>query len=108
MLPRLTTRFDQIPLVAVQIAEDGDRPVGLSPRRLEKLHTACTERRVLAREVVRLQEEPHAPTRLPPDRGGLLRSRRPGEEERCAALPAPATRRRDAHPPLPRCLVRSR
>ena len=48
-----------------------------------------------------MQEEPHPPGRLVPDRGGLLRAVRPGQQQA-----GRGARRPDHHPPLGPSVVR--
>src|SRR5262245_34479643 len=90
--------FHQVPAVPVQVEEHGDPAVGLFAGPFGEAHAAFQERAVVAVEIVGLEEQEHAPARLPADRLQLFRRGSPCEEQRGALAGAG----RDHHPPLAR------
>ena len=77
--------LEEIPLVAVEVFEDGDRSIGFLAGRLEKLNVGGLHEAVIAPEIVGMEKEEDAITCLVADvlellgRGGL------GEEKAGAA-----------------------
>ena len=61
-------RLDQIPQIAVEVGEHRHRAVGLVARRLPELDAALKHRRMVAGEIVRLQEQEDAAAGLVADR----------------------------------------
>src|SRR6185503_701571 len=88
----------QVPQIAVQIREHRHAAIGRVDRRADEAHAFGEERRIVAFEIVGVEEEEDAPARLVADERRLLPSRGAGEEERGAA-PAGAGRG-DQHPSL--------
>ena len=78
-------RFDEVPSVSIPVGEHGHRAVCLVPRLLLELDTPAHVVPVVAPEIVRRQEEEHAPTRLAPDRGTLAFPIRLGKKQRRAS-----------------------
>src|SRR5262249_26842661 len=87
--------LDEVPAVAVEIDEDGDRAVRLVPRLLREPHPTGPHLPVIPPEVVRPEEEEHPPTGLVTDPRRLLRGGRPRQEQSRAAAG-----RADHDPPL--------
>jgi hypothetical protein len=71
----------QVPQVAVEIREHGDGPVGLFPRRPHELHSARRVLAMVAREIVGVEKQEHAPARLVADPRFLLGAHRAREEK---------------------------
>ena len=92
--------MQQVPFVAVEVAEDRDGAVVLVTRRLEKLYPARDEGPVVAREIVRVEKQKHAPAGLVAHRGEFGGVFRLGQEQAAALRPRP--RWRDDHPALAR------
>jgi len=90
--------LEEIPLVAVEVFEDGDRSIGFLAGRLEKLNVGGLHEAVIAPEIVGMEKEEDAITCLVADvlellgRGGL------GEEKAGAA----GARRSEDKPTLTR------
>lgn len=64
-------RLQQIPAITIEIFEHRDRAVSLMPGRFQKVYALHHEGRMVAREIVRPQEEGNPPTGLRTD-GGFL------------------------------------
>jgi len=77
--------LEEIPLVAVEVFEDGDDAVGFLAGRFEETDAAGLVGLVIAPEVVGVEEEEHAATGLIADGEGLLGSGGFGEEKSGAA-----------------------
>src|SRR5687767_223780 len=88
--------LDEVPLVAIQVPEDGNDSVLLIPRRLDELHSAGEKGPVVPMEVICLQEEPHAAAGLVPDGGPLSRIACAAQDEGRVAV----ARWGHQHPPL--------
>lgn len=70
-------RLDQIPEIAIQAFEDGDRPVAGDEGWSHEPDTGVGHGAIVPPEVVRAQKEPDAATRLVFDERLLLWPRRP-------------------------------
>ena len=66
--------MEEIPLVAVEVFEDGDDAVGFLAGRFEETDAAGLVGLVIAPEVVGVEEEKNAAAGLVADSEGLLRS----------------------------------
>jgi hypothetical protein len=77
--------LQEIPLVAVEVFENGDGAVGFLARRLEEMHAAGLVSLVITPEVVGVEEEKDPAAGLIADGQGLLRSGGFGEEKSGAA-----------------------
>ena len=77
--------FEEIPLVAVEVFEDGDGAVGFLAGRFEESDAAGLVGLVIAPEVVGVEEEEHTATGLIADGEGLLGIVGFGEKKRGAA-----------------------
>src|SRR5688572_163372 len=73
--------LDQVPLVAIQVPEDGNDSVFLIPRRLDELHSAGEKGPVIPMEVISLEEESHSAAGLVPDGCLLCRIARAAEND---------------------------
>src|SRR5215472_9485737 len=91
----LRLSFHEIPAVAVEVFEDHHRAIGLVSWFFDEPDAARAECRVVAREIVGVQEKEDAAAGLVTDAAELLLCRSPGEQERCLS-----TRRRHAHEAL--------
>jgi hypothetical protein len=56
--------FDEIPAVAVEVLENGDRAVRLGPRGCDEWNSSRAESVMVTVEVVGVQEERHPPADL--------------------------------------------
>ena len=77
--------FEKVPLVAIEVFEDGDGAVGFLTGGLEESDAAGLVGLVIAPEVVGVEEKEDAAARLVADSEGLLRRVGFGEEERGAS-----------------------
>src|SRR5262245_6333613 len=84
----LAFRLDQVPLVAVEVLEHGNRTIGLMPRRLEEDDAVPSQALVVAGEVIRFEEEADSAAGLVADTGPLFGSVRPREQQFRAPLDA--------------------
>jgi hypothetical protein len=77
--------LEQIPLVTVEVLEDGDGSVGLLPWSFKEADAAGLVGLVIAPEVVGVEEEKNAAAGLVADGVGLVRGVSFSEEESGAA-----------------------
>ena len=89
-------RLKEVPFVAVEILEDGDRAVRFMAWRLEEFDVVGEHSRVVAPEVVGMEEEEDAAAALMADRTSLLGCGGFGEQEAGAT----GVGRRDEEPAL--------
>src|SRR5215211_4187850 len=66
--------LDQVPTVATEILENRDDAIGLMTWLLNKAHTGCDHARMIAIEIIRLQEQKHPPPGLVTNAGHLCRT----------------------------------
>jgi hypothetical protein len=88
--------LDEVPPVPVQVSEDGDRAIGLMPRMPFEFHSRCPHPLVVPVELIGVEEEADAPTRLIAYPRLLGRSHGPSEEHRRL----PSSSRRNHYPAL--------
>src|SRR5690606_30064892 len=69
---RSVFRFDQIPEIAVEILENDDRAVVLVTRFFTEMHALRLHARMVALEIVGMQEEENPPSGLIADAAGLF------------------------------------
>jgi hypothetical protein len=99
--------LDQIPAIATEVREDGDGAVRLQPRPVDEDDAPFRERRVIAPEVIRVEEEKYPAAGLGPDRPSLALV---GRFRKQQAAPARTLRRHDdpALPALDRRVLQER
>lgn len=56
--------LDQVPTVATEILENRDDSVGIMPWLLNEPHAGCDHARMIAIEIIRLQEQEDSPSGL--------------------------------------------
>src|SRR5262245_53549515 len=73
--------LQEVPEVAVEVREDGDRPVRFVLRRPDEGHAPGRVGVIVAPEIIGVEEESNSPAGLIADPRLLLGCRRAGEEE---------------------------
>ena len=86
VLSRSRGELHQIPQIAVEIAEDGDRAVIVGGGRADPLDPGGGEARMIAGEIIGGEEQEHAPARLIADEARLFGRGGAGEEDRRGIL----------------------